>query len=521
MAKVFPATQQSWARSWAWAAIAAASGALFSLLISPPRSWVALHLVAWIPTLFAVSRLPGRAAFWVGWSGGFALLFCMFSWLPATTGRFTQLPAAVGWLAHSAHAALFSLWVGVFAWGIRRVRTASGSFWPFAIAGWFCACEFLNPQWIPFFQASAWYEVTELFLVTTLLGMAGGSFLIVASNTVALQGIEALRVGERLGAAARNACILALLVAGAFAWSQHWSGVVERANADAPRLRVALIQSAVYGAGKRQLMRQQGSGAVADDLAALSRQVFDQEGAVDAFVWPETAIAGSPDLPYNSSVPRLAKTTGAEIWTGSSFRTSGNPVPHNSAFRVDASGHSDVRYDKNVLIPFGEYIPGTRWIPGLAQFKGLGKYSPGTETPVYASALGPFAFLICYEAILPDRVRQAVADGAQLIVNVTFDGWFGRTLAPHQHLMLTAAQAALAGVPMVRSASTGVSAVIDARGVIVARTELFERDTLTVEFPRGVVATPWMAAGDWFAWLCVVASAGLLWRSRRLSETTS
>jgi len=124
-------------------------------------------------------------------------------------------------------------------------------------------------------------------------------------------------------------------------------------------------------------------------------------------------------------------------------------------------------------------MPGADWIPALREIDGPGDYTPGTELPTFESAHGErFVFLICYEAIRSEFVGEGVRNGVDLLVNLTFDGWFGDTSEPTEHLMLAAVQSALYGVPMIRSTTTGISALIDARGVITRRTELLTRDVL-------------------------------------------
>jgi apolipoprotein N-acyltransferase len=137
--------------------------------------------------------------------------------------------------------------------------------------------------------------------------------------------------------------------------------------------------------------------------------------------------------------------------------------------------------------------------------------------------------LICYEAIRHRYVRQAVRDGADVLVNITYDAWFGDTSNPSQHLMLSALQAAQFGVPLVRAATTGISAAVDARGRFIASvdppglfveepfprytTAVYKRTVLTADVKRVRVPTPYTTLGDWFAWLCVLFSCLALVRS--------
>ena len=134
------------------------------------------------------------------------------------------------------------------------------------------------------------------------------------------------------------------------------------------------------------------------------------------------------------------------------------------------------------------------------------------------AAAARFVFMICYEAILPEFVRDPVQRGANLLVNLTYDGWFGDSAEPAQHAMLVAVQAAQLGVPVIRSTTTGISALIDARGHFVGRAELFERKVLVGDVAPLRAPGLYVAWGAWFAWSCVAGSALLVRSSRPRSS---
>jgi apolipoprotein N-acyltransferase len=135
--------------------------------------------------------------------------------------------------------------------------------------------------------------------------------------------------------------------------------------------------------------------------------------------------------------------------------------------------------------------------------------------PTYVAGRARFVFLICYEAIRSGFVRRAIAGGANLLVNVTVDAWYGNTSEQSQHLMLAAAQSALHGVPLLRATTTGISAIVDPRGIITAKSETSTREVLVREVRPVRVPSFYSRAGDWFAWSCVAASGVLLGLSRR------
>jgi apolipoprotein N-acyltransferase len=187
-------------------------------------------------------------------------------------------------------------------------------------------------------------------------------------------------------------------------------------------------------------------------------------------------------------------------------------------------GAVGLRYHKVRLVPFGEYVPlqplltlGGRHAAKLV--RQVADFTPGTEAMVGEVDGHRVGASICYEAIFPDFVRQFAAAGADLLVNVTNDGWYGRTSAPYQHLAMARFRAVENGRYLVRAANTGISAVVDSRGRLLARTQLFERTYLVREVPLLAGTTFYTRHGDVFAWACFGASvaftASLLFRRRR------
>jgi apolipoprotein N-acyltransferase len=171
-------------------------------------------------------------------------------------------------------------------------------------------------------------------------------------------------------------------------------------------------------------------------------------------------------------------------------------------------GELALRYHKMRLVPFGEYVPlqplltlGGRFAARLVSR--AGEFTPGAQYSVgQVDGHGVSAF-ICYEAIFPDLVRAFRARGAELLVNVTNDAWYGTTSAPYQHLAMAAFRAVENGVWLVRAANTGITAAVDPRGRVVERTALFERTLLVRDVPMLAGGTFYSRHGDVFGWSCL------------------
>ena len=484
------------------------SGAI-QAAIAPPLLWIALHPLSWVPALFVIARLRGRQAFLAGWLVGASANAAIFAWLVHTIDVFTAFGALVGVLVLLLFAATFGLYAGVFAWGFATIRSRAGPAWPLAIAAWFSACEFASPHFFPYFQGVAWYQTPSVFLASATTGVTGITFLVLLANAVAVQAIETARDRRGGVALAANALALALLVALACAASQRQDARIAAAERTATSLRVAVVQPGGDPTAPPVRNREEARRE-AEALTALAREAIDGDPAIDVVVFPEKSLEWEPTREWNRAVLALAASHRVEIWTGGSASDTSDrkhPRYFNSAFRLRSDGSIDPRYDKNVLVPFGEYVPFGERFPWLTKAIGRAPFTAGDGLPLYAAGVARFAFLICYEAILPAYVRDPVQRGANLLVNLTYDGWFGDTAEPEQHLMLVAVQAAQLGVPVIRSTTTGISALIDARGRFARRAELFERKVLVGDVAPLRAPGLYVAWGDWFAWSCVAASA--------------
>ena len=237
---------------------------------------------------------------------------------------------------------------------------------------------------------------------------------------------------------------------------------------------------------------------------------------VDLVVWPETA------LPYrlHRATPVLSQIAGAAegtpVVTGINRTVAGRH--HNALIVLDNTGQPQEVYDKVHLVPFGEYIPFgqlAQWV-GLRSFAARDGYgfSPGREVRLIETALGKALPLICYEAIFPGHGRGL--ERPDVLLQITNDAWFGTFSGPFQHLDQARFRAIEQGLPLVRVANTGVSAVIDANGRIVDALELDVAGYLDVAVPKGRAATIYARTGDAFAAVVfLVALSALMLASRR------
>jgi apolipoprotein N-acyltransferase len=235
-------------------------------------------------------------------------------------------------------------------------------------------------------------------------------------------------------------------------------------------------------------------------------------------VWPETSL---PELVrYSEDVRPIiaaAASDGPVLIGAQRYGEDGGP--RNTALLLTGSGGEIAHlYDKHRLVPFGEYLP----LPRLAEALGVGplaaqlagRYVPGDgpET-IEVPGIGPVLPLICYEAIFPQDIRRV--ERPRAIVHLTNDAWFGDGAGPRQHLALARLRAAESGLPVLRAANTGISAVIDARGGLVGTLGLNEAGHLDAPLPVATPPTLYVRTGDWPALAAILAGLALLALRRR------
>ena len=193
----------------------------------------------------------------------------------------------------------------------------------------------------------------------------------------------------------------------------------------------------------------------------------------------------------------------------------------NRALLLDPSGNTAGHYDKEHLVPFGEYVP--EWLNWnfLADLlQEVGVYTPGRSAAPLVHEDLRLGMLICYEAVFPWLAQARVEQGANVLVDISNDGWFGRSPAALQHLYLASLRAVEQGRWLLRGTNTGISAIIDARGRVTVRGGQFEENTLwgRVRLQQG--ATIYHKLGLWLPLAAGLLWLGIFWGTRRPSPST-
>jgi apolipoprotein N-acyltransferase len=237
----------------------------------------------------------------------------------------------------------------------------------------------------------------------------------------------------------------------------------------------------------------------------------------DVIVWPESpAPFEDSDPDFRQALSHLARTAHSAVIADNVAIVRNRTVKRgynqfNSADFIRPDGSFAGRYDKMHLVPFGEYTP----YKNLFFFAGsllqdVGLFDPGTNRVVFQTGGHTFGTFICYESIFGDEVRQFVRNGAQVLVNISDDGWYGDTSAPWEHLNMVRMRAIETHRWVLRATNSGVTAAIDPYGRVTNAAPRHLRTSLRVHFEYEPDLTFYVRHGDWFAWLCSIVTAAML-----------
>lgn len=247
-------------------------------------------------------------------------------------------------------------------------------------------------------------------------------------------------------------------------------------------------------------------------LATLEQQMRSLSYApgVDLIVWPEIPAPFYPATPeFHRYVAQVAHDSNVPMLFGGVAKTlAGSPL--NSAFLIGPAGEVRDRYDKVKLVPFGEFVPEPFGFVNRITSE-ISDFVPGSRIVIFNADSHRIGAFICYESAFPDLVRQFTKSGAEVLVNLSNDGYFGTSAAREQHLSLVRMRAAENERWILRATNDGITAVVDSSGRVRDRMEPYKEMAATMKYDFSQRLTPYVRFGDWFAWSCLaIALAGVL-----------
>ena len=487
--------------------LAAASG-LLQVLMFPSFGYSLLAPVSLVPLLLAIAgESGGRKQFLLGWIAGAIFWAGACYWIYDIMHRYAHLPAVAAaaifvlfFLVKGLHLGVFS----VLAAPLLRTRWAIP-----AVAVLWVALEgthqYLGFTWLHLGNAGV--SMSVLARLAPYTGVYGVSFALALMNVALASAL--LRKPRRQ---------LAWLVLVPALYLLPPLPPPEIGDTGVRLIQPNVNPDEVVGRGwsRRRLAEHLDRMEFLSTEAAASSESISPE----LVIWPEYPVSGYffADPSYRSFMERLARKTRAHlIFNAVDFEPSAERRPLNTAVTLDPTGEMVSRYDKIFLVPFGEFVP---WPFSYFIDKvtlEAGDFVPGREVAVADVGARQVGTFICYESVFARGVRRFVDSGAEVLVNISNDSWFGRSAARDQHLLIARMRAVENARWILRATNDGITSTIDPAGRVTAWLPSYEEGVLAGRFSYSSRTTWFTRFGEWFWWGTVLAAVAFWFVARRLA----
>ncbi|MGO9936765.1 MAG: apolipoprotein N-acyltransferase [Terracidiphilus sp.] len=528
----------SW-RLWAAAGLSAGLLELPFPLAGPMPPWRSVF--AWfglIPLLWAVLSKPCadgprplRRAFLLSYFCGFLWYCGNCYWVRDTMMRYGDMPPMAPTLLLIGFSLVLGLYFGFFGLCVMLVRRATGST-RLALAAapilWtaleLAAARITSVPWDQLGYSQVDGDVARLLAPWT--GVYGISFVLVAVNALLAAALLLMNRSQRLWVWGVFGFLLAALGPVQDVFVPARVSTTATAVLIQPNLDVG-SEDAWPGAAWQEHMDQ--FAHLAEEECKTYIAGIPQTGAStgeivcppypthpDLVAWPESpAPYAEQDPRFQQGMASVARAAGAPLVVGSlgmDYSAEDRAWrDYNSALIVGTDGARIGRYDKIHLVPFGEYIPFKDLLFFAHKLTGrVAEFTRGSERQVFHLGGHRYGVFICYEAVFADEVRQFARLGAEVLVNLSDDGWYGDTSAPWQHLNMARMRAIENRRWILRDTNSGVTAAIDPYGRVRQSIPRHQTDVLPAEFGFRDDITFYTAHGDVFAWVCAILGIGIV-----------
>jgi apolipoprotein N-acyltransferase len=507
--------------------LGALSGAILSLSYynahSSLYSWFCLAIL-----LLSVLGARARVAFFCGFLHGLIFVLTCVSWVAEVLSVHGGMSVAAGWAVLLLIATVWGCSIGLCTWMVQRLSQQGIGLALFGAPFLWISTEVLRaylPE-ISFPWGLLGYPAAgnpALVQLTTVTGIYGISFLVAVFNAL-LVWIVASPSEKRKGRLAAVAALVVILLA--------VQTVGPRFVPTAAASHVARVVQPNFPENMQYVGDWYADHKA--DMAELEQLSLRRspDAQPDLLVWPEAPAPFSfQDPHFGPYISRLAVefqhsvVVGIIDWKPILESGKGIPrtglVPYNSAAVLNSVGQRTFLYDKIHLVPFGEYEP----FPLIHQVvtsvsEEVGGFRKGKERNVgHFSNANAFSIFICYEAIYAGEIRQFANNGAQLLINISNDGWFGKSEAAEQHLRMARVRAVENRRWLIRDTNSGITASIDPYGNVQRVMQRDTRDAADLPYDFRTDKTFYTRFGDWFAWMCVGVSAILVLLTFRKAES--
>ncbi|MBI4793102.1 MAG: apolipoprotein N-acyltransferase [Deltaproteobacteria bacterium] len=476
-------------------------------------AWFAL-----VPLLAGCALVRPKKAALFGFLSGMVFYLLLIYWVVISLGTYGHLPWWLCGLALLLLSAYMGLYLALFcaacSWSMRTMAPVWSAPLLWVALDYIRGFLFSGFPWQDLGYSQ--FNTPLLIQASDLAGHHGITFLIVLVNSLCYTLIAALgkSVNWPLKNTLRQAGTALLLMAAASAYSFLQFKEMSRSLLSTSDYRVAVIQANIEQDQKWLPEKQREAIETYIDLS--TRAAAQQPELV---IWPETAMPFHP--PTSPIFPELLTRTvfrdGYFLLSGAPyFKEKGNDFElYNSALLARPDGSQSL-YFKQHLVPFGEYVPFSDILPLPGPVvESIGNFAAGRTAQPLAAGRASLGVLICFESIFPDLARRETANGANLLVNITNDAWFGRSSASIQHLAMAVLRAVENRRSLARAANTGISCFIDPAGRISQATPLFTACSIKGNLALFDRQTFFTSFGHYFPVLCLLLLIPLALRIRR------
>jgi apolipoprotein N-acyltransferase len=484
--------------------LAIVSGLMLTLSFPP----FDLSFMAWfalMPLFMCIENLAPRLAFRLGFIAGAAHYLSLVYWIVVVLGRYGNMNIVLSTILCVLLCLYMALYVAVFSFFIPFSRESrlslllTGSLW--------VGLEYIRAMFLTGFPwcllGYTQYRYLGVIQIADIFGVYGLSLLIVLAN-----GLIYCVISRLFNKAARpvkgnilkyEAPIIVLMAIASLTYG-HYRLSGQKQDTAGQSVRTVVIQGNIDQSLKWDPAFQAETIAL---YQKLTRSANDFRP--ELIVWPETSVPFffQDEDTLSVKVASTAKESGAALIFGSpAYRQTENTINYyNRAYLISPDNNTLKYYDKVHLVPFGEYVPLKRLLSFINRLvPAAGDFAQGDEIVTIRHDRMAIGVLICFEAIFPEIARAHAKNGANILVNITNDAWFGKTSAPYQHLAMSVFRAVENRMPVIRSANTGFSAYIGPDGSIISRGNLFTEEVLKASLDISVQPLSFYARfGDIFA----------------------
>lgn len=478
----------------------------------PPLNAYPVAFIALVPLLVSLRGKRPKAAFYLGMASGFIYFLGTVYWVSHSMHVYGYVPVLATLCAVTLLCFYLALYVGVFSFLFAHL--SDRAYMPASIMApplW-VSLEFLRTHALTGFPWSVLgytqYSFLKLIQVADITGIYGISFLVVAVNGMLFDMIVYKSYRSGHSHPVRRSVIVSVLFTPVIFILTLWYGIVQLDTGEnREQIKASVIQGNIPQDRKWDREFRHDVIQRYEELTKAANA-----GNPDLIVWPESALPFifGYDKDLTEDIVDFQKQLGSYLLFGGVIRRGGNQERSrltNSTVLLSPEGNVLSIYDKIHLVPFGEYVPLKKFLPFIDKLVvAVGDFVPGKEHVVMDTPFAKIGNLICYEIIFPGLARELVDRGANVLVTITNDAWFGRTSAPYQHFSMAVFRAVENRVPVVRSANTGISGFIDPGGRIINESKIFVETSMTESVPLGKDKSIYTRVGDIFAWLCMAGS---------------